>query len=212
MFTTARQGGSRVRLTYGLTRLRLPPLSHYTDCPHDVQLGHYHGLLHTFQGGCEAPINDGVTDTAPNMDFGNANLPWNLSSAVAWCDAFRKGQSPSVDLLKAFKSCPGTAGMDSVFNLMSYIPGRCGFPLSSPSTQQLPVSWRVHCATDHSQLWCTGKLACCSQRSCCYILCLTLVFDCCCSCRMVFTENQVARMQWAILTYMPDMMRRYSVK
>lgn len=121
------------------------------------EIGHYFGLLHTFEGGCSPP-DDGVSDTPANLDPDSGWQRSWLSELTNWCKAFRQGQGPDPKALLKFKSCPNRGGkdvVDNVFNMMSYLDDVC---------------------------------------------------------RMAWTENQVARLQWAAMTYRPKMMAKYAVK
>eukprot|EP00878_Enallax_costatus_P000786 GHUV01000907.1.p1 GENE.GHUV01000907.1~~GHUV01000907.1.p1 ORF type:complete len:468 (+),score=127.11 GHUV01000907.1:150-1406(+) len=118
------------------------------------EIGHYFGLLHTFEGGCNPP-DDGATDTPANLDPDNGWPPDWLVALTQWCKDFRQGKSPDPSKLLKYKSCPNAGGprvIDNVFNLMSYLDDVC---------------------------------------------------------RMGLTDNQVARLQWAIMTYRPGMLAKY---
>jgi len=118
------------------------------------EIGHYFGLLHTFEQGC-SPQDDAVLDTPRNLDPDSGWQPTWLVDLTTWCKAFRQGKKPDVKQLLKLKSCPNAGGdkvIDNVFNMMSYLDDAC---------------------------------------------------------RMGFTENQVARLQWATITYRPSMLKKY---
>lgn len=119
------------------------------------EIGHYFGLLHTFEGGC-APPDDAATDTPANLDPDSGWSPNWLVELTQWCKEFRQGKNPDPEKLLKYKSCPNAGGprvVDNIFNLMSYLDDVC---------------------------------------------------------RMGLTENQVARLQWAVMTYRPGMLQKYS--
>jgi len=73
--------------------------------------GHWVGLYHTFQGGCESP-GDEVDDTPPE------------ASAAKGCPVNRK-------------TCPGTEGMDPVRNFMDYSDDACMDSFSPGQSKRL---------------------------------------------------------------------------
>ena len=66
------------------------------------EVGHWLGLLHTFDGGCEA--SDGIFDTAP------------VAEAFMGCD---DGHAEKLD------TCPGDSQVDGITNFMNYAEDRC---------------------------------------------------------------------------------------
>jgi Pregnancy-associated plasma protein-A len=121
------------------------------------EIGHYFGLLHTFEGGCTLP-NDAASDTPMNLDPDSGWQPTWLVELTEWCQEFRRGRNPDPNSLLKYKSCPKAGGprvIDNIFNMMSYLDDVC---------------------------------------------------------RMTFTDNQVARLQWGVMTYRPGMLAKYGVK
>ncbi|KAF8072738.1 extracellular metalloprotease [Scenedesmus sp. PABB004] len=119
------------------------------------EIGHYFGLLHTFENGCTPP-GDATTDTPQNLDPDSGWQPTWLVELTQWCKDFRTGRSPPAGKLLKFRSCPNAGGprvVDNIFNMMSYLDDVC---------------------------------------------------------RMAFTPNQVARLQWAAMTYRPSMQTKYA--
>lgn len=92
------------------------------------EIGHYFGLLHTFEAGCKSP-DDAVTDTPPNLDPESGWQRSWLGELTDWCKRFRRGQNPDPKLLMKYKSCPNRGGgpdvVDNVFNMMSYLDDVC---------------------------------------------------------------------------------------
>jgi hypothetical protein len=77
------------------------------------EIGHWLGLLHTFQGGCSSP-NDLIPDT-PQESAPNFGCP-----AVGTVD-----------------SCPADAGADPVDNFMDYVDDGCMFRFTAAQTRRM---------------------------------------------------------------------------
>jgi hypothetical protein len=123
------------------------------------ETGHYLGLRHTHQGGCAGdgflPQSDEVPDTPENRDINVIYDDRQYNRLDAWCQRYRFGLTPVLDVLRNYRSCGGeqAASPDNLFNLMSYLPDACS---------------------------------------------------------MIFTENQKARLQWAVASFRPRMLTTFA--
>jgi Pregnancy-associated plasma protein-A len=78
------------------------------------EVGHWLGLYHTFEGGCDFP-GDGISDTPPQ-----ANASWN-------CDLTRN-------------TCAGD-GFDPVTNFMNYSPDSCRTNFTAEQFRVMVAAW-----------------------------------------------------------------------
>jgi Pregnancy-associated plasma protein-A len=80
------------------------------------EVGHWLGLLHTFEGGCNAP-GDGIADTPAE-----AGLSFS-------CDV------PTKD------SCPNDPGFDPMHNFMSYTGEKCFREFTAGQREAMRATW-----------------------------------------------------------------------
>jgi Pregnancy-associated plasma protein-A len=80
------------------------------------EVGHWLGLWHTFQGGCDAP-GDGIADTPAE------------AKAHDDCD------TPTRD------SCPHDPGFDPIYNHMSYSPEKCRTQFTQGQREAMRAYW-----------------------------------------------------------------------
>lgn len=91
------------------------------------EVGHWLGLLHTFQGSCET--SDGVNDTP--MEF----------SPYRGC-----GELPGYPLNR--DSCPDNPGTDPVHNFMDYSGDACWYKFTEGQIAVMRASWQTYRAID----------------------------------------------------------------
>uniref|UniRef100_A0A383WEZ8 Peptidase M43 pregnancy-associated plasma-A domain-containing protein n=1 Tax=Tetradesmus obliquus TaxID=3088 RepID=A0A383WEZ8_TETOB len=133
------------------------------------ELGHYLGLLHTHEGGCQAGLpgqGDQVPDTAPQLTLeelqgrlaagpaaaGTQPAPQLGVGLAGWCTAWRAGRQPPAADLQHFNSCPtpppgkhaSDQQIDGVFNLMSYVPAACSMLLTPGQVTRLQRAIAAH--------------------------------------------------------------------
>lgn len=149
------------------------------------EVAHYLGLLHPDLGECSLP-NDACTDTPPNKSPDHAFSPRQYQDLVAWCKAFRRGQQPDPKQLRGYQSCkPGDIKGKPPPGAI--IPGNAG----GTGSIQRPRYYDVPADSIDN-----------------VFNIMSYYHD---ACRMYFTENQVARMQYVMATYRDGTMNKYAV-
>jgi Pregnancy-associated plasma protein-A len=83
------------------------------------EAGHWLGLMHTFQGGCDAP-GDGIADTP------------------AEAKDHRTCADPTRD------SCPNDPGVDPMYNYMSYSGDACTNQFTAGQREAMRAFWFTH--------------------------------------------------------------------
>jgi hypothetical protein len=84
------------------------------------EIGHWLGLFHTFQGGCDGP-GDRVYDT-PSQDDGDTIF----------------------DCMKSQDTCPDRPGLDPIHNFMNYSDDLCMDRFTAGQAQRMSATWVVY--------------------------------------------------------------------
>lgn len=88
------------------------------------EAGHWLGLLHTFEGGCD--VSDGIDDTAP--------------AAIPFDGCFDEGvANPAIP-----DTCPGDNRHDPVFNFMDFSSDPCLFLFTPLQARVMHTSWDLY--------------------------------------------------------------------
>ncbi|KAF8057730.1 CPK24 [Scenedesmus sp. PABB004] len=109
------------------------------------ELGHFLGVLHPHEGGCEngPTVGDGVADTPGSLPLSayEARLgPSAVADLAGWCADLRTGRAPPAASLSRYSSCPGNQ-TDSVLNVESYTPDACAMMLTPGQVSRM--QWAI---------------------------------------------------------------------